>query len=121
MGFEASVKLITLCGRQPANSGVEESGRPRLSWEQEIRGFKSRLRYGDHEVKIFYVYLHNRTNSLDDNVVKVKAKSKKEVRENFEYDRSRFSFGEAYTPAEFRKVDSFWWSLLKKQEAELLA
>lgn len=69
-------------------------------------------------MRIWYVYQHNRTDCRDDNVIKVRAKSRSHAREIAERQtRSNYRLGRIYSAAEFRADWPGWWSLMKSSPA----
>ena len=65
-------------------------------------------------MRLYFVWLHNRTDRLDDDVMKVRAASKDKAREVAEqyYQSHRFDIGHIYTGKEFKEVDPWWHSLM---------
>lgn len=68
--------------------------------------------------KIFAVYLHNKADSRDDMVVKVKALSKKLAKEAVEDSENcyRFNVGNVFTLPQLKKFDPEWHALLWGQK-----
>ncbi len=67
---------------------------------------------------IFYVYLHNKTDCLDDTAIKVKAKNINEaVAVAIIHCRSNFYVGEAYSAKKFKSFDPDFYDMLRNTEA----
>lgn len=68
---------------------------------------------------IFYVYLHNKVDSRDDDVYKCRASSPqvaKRMARNSKGDR--FNIGRTFRPKEFRKRHRDWYDLISGWEPE---
>lgn len=66
---------------------------------------------------IFYVHLHNHVDRRDDDVIKIKAKDKKEAKSIAQnWNSHRFSVGRIYTAGEFKKVDRGWYELISSHK-----
>jgi len=70
-------------------------------------------------MKYYIVWLSNRTDNRDDEVMKLKAKNKKEARKIAEEECAdyRFDVSEVYTLPEFKKYDEWWHALIWGQRA----
>lgn len=63
-------------------------------------------------MRIYFVWLHNKTDQRDDDVLKIKAQSKGQAtRIAHQMCRSNFYVGRTFTRQEFKAYDPWWHSL----------
>jgi hypothetical protein len=64
---------------------------------------------------VFYVLLRNRTDEDDNEVIRVKARDRDHAREQARERLGwRFTLGNVWTSAEFRRIDPVWWRAIAK-------
>lgn len=63
-------------------------------------------------MRIYFVWLHNRTDKRDDDVLKIKAQSENQATQIArQMCRSNFYVGRAFTRQEFKEYDPLWHNL----------
>lgn len=68
---------------------------------------------------IYYVQLQNNTDCRDDDVIRVRAKSRNAAYKVARYHcPSNYSIGTVYSASKFRKEDPEYWWMVSREEAK---